>query len=275
MSTSLKYQSSGSDESQTILFMHGGGVAGWMWEPVVARLQDFHCLVPDMPEHGRSMDTRPFTMELAANQAAELVREQAHGGKAVVVGLSEGAQVTVQMLATAPELIDRTVVSSALLLPMRGLGWLYSPQLLAWMFRLSIPPFRKNEWWMRLNMKYSAAIPDAYYPQYRENFQIMNESQFVNLILANQQFRLPGNLSKVTVPTLAIAGKREYEVVKESARQLAAALPNAQAKLLDLGEGASMRTEHNWAMNAPDQFAQTVRNFINECELPGILRPLE
>ncbi|RPI26882.1 MAG: alpha/beta hydrolase [Chloroflexota bacterium] len=275
MSTSLKYQSSGSDVAKTILFLHGGGVAGWMWDPVVARMQDFHCLVPDMPEHGCSMDTRPFTMELAANQAAELVRERAHGGKAVIVGLSEGAQVTVQMLATAPELIERAVVSSALLLPMRGYGWLYSPRLLAWMFRLSVPPFRKNEWWMRLNMTYSAAIPEAYYPQYRTNFQVMNESQFVNLILANQQFRLPGNLGKVTIPTLAIAGKREYEVMKESARQLAASMSNAQAKLLDLGEGASMRTEHNWAMNAPDLFAQTIRNFITGSELPGVLHPLE
>jgi pimeloyl-ACP methyl ester carboxylesterase len=275
MSVSLKYQSSGSDEAKTILFLHGGGVAGWMWDPVVARMHDFHCLVPDMPEHGSSMDTRPFTMELAANQAAELVRERAHGGKAVVVGLSEGAQVTVQMLATAPEVIERAVVSSALLLPLPGYGWISSPRLLAWMFRLSIPPFRKNDWWMRLNMKYSAAIPEAYFPLYRANFQIINESQFVNLILANQHFRLPANLGKATVPTLVVAGKREYAVVKESARRLVAALPNAQAKLLDLGEGASMAMEHNWAMNAPDLFAKTIRNFISDSELPGVLRPLE
>ena len=275
MSPPLIYQSSGNDEAKTILFLHGGGVAGWMWDPVVARLQDFHCLVPDMPEHGLSMDTRPFTMELAANQAAELVRERARGGKAVVVGLSEGAQVAVQMLATAPEVIERAVVSSAVLLPLPGYGWLSSPRLLSWMFRMSIPPFRKNEWWMRLNMKYSAAIPDGYFPQYRANFQIITESQFVNLLIANQQFRMPGNLGKVTVPTLVVAGKHEYTVMKESVRQLAAALPNAQAKLIDLGEGSSMRLEHNWAMNAPDQFAQTVRNFIIGDDLPRVLRPLE
>ncbi len=274
MSTLLKYQSSGSEGAKTILFLHGGGVAGWMWDPVVARMQDFHCLVPDLPEHGSSMEIRPFTMELAANQAAELVREWAHCGKAVVVGLSEGAQVGVKMLATSPEVIDRALISSALLLPMTGSRWLSSPQLLAWAFRLSVPPFRKNAWWMKLNMKYSAAIPEQYFSQYWANFQIMNERQFVDLILANQHFRLPGNLGDVSVPTLAIAGKREYPVVKESARQLAAALPNAKARLVDLGEGASMAMEHNWAMNAPDLFAQTVRNFINDRELPGGLYPL-
>ena len=144
MTTSLSYQSTGAADGKTILFLHGGGTPGWMWNPVVARMQDFHCLVPDLPEHGRSADIRPFTMELAADLAADLVRKQAHGGKAVVVGLSEGAQTVVQMLSSAPEVFERAVVSSALLLPMRGYGWLYSRGMLAWMFRLSIPPFRNN-----------------------------------------------------------------------------------------------------------------------------------
>ncbi len=275
MTAALSFQAFGQENEKTILFLHGGGVGGWTWDPVVARMADFHCLVPDLPEHGRSMDVRPFTMQLAADLAAGLVRQEAHGGKAVVVGLSEGAQTVVQMLASAPEVIERAVVSSALLLPMGGLGWLYTPKVLAWMFRLSVPPFRNNAWWMRLNMKYSAAIPEEFFPQYKANFQLMNEGQFVNLILENQKFRLPTGLEKVTVPTLVIAGKREYAVVRESARQLAAALPDARAMLLDLGPGSSMRTEHNWAMNAPDLFAQTVRSFIQGTPQPAQLSNLD
>jgi pimeloyl-ACP methyl ester carboxylesterase len=274
MPTRLSYQSSGKEGAQTILFLHGGGVAGWMWDPVVARLPDFHCLVPDLPEHGRSMSVRPITIPLAADEAAALVREKGRGGRAVVVGLSEGAQILVQMLSSAPEVIERAMVSSALLLPMRGYGWMKSPRLLAWLFRLSVPPFRKNEWWMRLNMKSSAAIPDEFYPQVRDNFQIMTESQFVNLVLANQEFRMPADLGQVTVPTLAVAGVREYAVMKESVRQLAAALPNAQAKLVDLGAGSSMAKEHNWAMNAPDAFAQTLRAFILGGPYPAVVHDL-
>jgi len=51
-------------------------------------------------------------------------------------------------------------------------------------------------------------------------------------------------------------------------------LPNGQARLIDLGAGASMNKEHNWAMNAPDLFAQTVRSFIQGAELPSILIPI-
>ncbi len=271
----ISCQSVGPQDAQTILFLHGGGVAGWMWEPVIARLPDFHCLVPDLPEHGQSQAVRPFSMALAAEQASELVREQAHGGKAVVVGLSEGAQVAVEMLSTAPEGIERALVSSALLLPMPGAGWLASRWLLTWTYRLFIPPFRHSEWWMRLNMRQAAAIPDAFFPQYRATFQATTESQFVNLMLANQAYRLPGNLGKVTAPTLALAGKREYAVMKESARRLAAALPHGQARLVDLGRGASLAREHNWAMNAPDLFAQALRAFIAGSPLPPALLPLD
>jgi hypothetical protein len=101
----------------------------------------------------------------------------------------------------------------------------------------------------------------------------MDESQFINILLANQAFRLPQNL-KSTAPTLLVVGKREYPVMKESARLLAAALTNAQAMVVDLGKGASMAKEHNWAMNAPDVFAQVVRCFINGGELPDLLKPL-
>ena len=274
MPTKLTYNSFGTPGAQTILFLHGGGVAGWMWDPVVSRLPMFHCLVPDLPEHGRSMDVRPFSMPLAAAEAAELVREKARGEKAVVVGLSEGAQTAVQMLASAPEVFERALISSALLLPMPGAGWLNSPGLLAWAYRLSVPPFRKNEWWMRLNMRRAAAIPDEFYPQYRDNFQHIPESQFVNLILANQAFRMPENLGPVAVPTLVVVGKHEYPVMKQSARLLASKLPDAAAKMVDLGAGSSMAREHNWAMNAPDAFAQTLLAFIQGGSYPPVIQDL-
>jgi pimeloyl-ACP methyl ester carboxylesterase len=274
VSVSLYVRSSGPADARTILFLHGGGVAGWMWDPVVARLEEFHCLAPDLPEHGRSAAIRPFSMEMAAEKCLSVIREQAHPGRVVVVGLSEGAQVAVQMLAITPEVIERAIISSALLLPMPGTGWLSSPGLLAWLFRLSVPPFRNSEWWMRLNMKYNAAMPEEFFPQYKANFQAMTESQFVNLMVANQRFRMPSGLERATIPTLVIAGRREYSVVKTSAQKLAASLPAAQAMILDLGKGSSKAKEHNWAMTAPDLFAQTVRAWISGERLPSVLSTL-
>ena len=46
----LYIQETGSVTTPTIVFLHGGGGAGWMWQPQIDQLSDFHCLVPDLPE---------------------------------------------------------------------------------------------------------------------------------------------------------------------------------------------------------------------------------
>jgi len=266
--SSLSSEAFGPNNAPTIVFMHGGGVGWWMWLPVIKYLPDYHCLAPDQPEHGSNRQIAPFSMELSAEKVADLILQQAHGGKACVVGLSEGAQITVQLLATAPERVEKAVVSSAILLPVPGLGWVSSPALLAWAYRLTIPPFKNADWWIRLNMKYAAGVPDEFYSYFKKDFQEMTESEFVNLLIANQRFRLPVGLEKATTPTLVIAGQKEYPAMKQSMRDLVAALPHAKGALVNLGKESSMAKEHNWALTAPELFAKTIRAWIEEKPLP-------
>jgi pimeloyl-ACP methyl ester carboxylesterase len=267
----LAFKSYHDEEKITLLFLHGGGGAGWMWQPVVDRLSEFHCLVPDLPEHGGSLQVKPFSMALAAQQAAELIREQAHGGKAVVIGLSEGAQVAVQMLATCPEVMDKAMISSALLLPMPGAKMYSSPGLISALFKMSVPPFRNSDWWIKLNMKYAAGIPDEFYPQFKANFQEMPESQFVNLMVANQTFRMPEGIDNAKVPALIVCGSHEYKAMKDSARNLASKLSGSQVYQINLGQGSNLASEHNWAMTAPQAFSDTVRSWLSGQPLPQFL----
>ena len=273
--SSLSFQAFGPRDATTIVLLHGGGVGSWMWQPVIRLLQDYRCLAPDQPEHGGSSQIRPFSMQLAADKTAELIRDQTSGGRACIVGLSEGAQITVQLLATAPERVEKAIISSALLRPIPGLSWVGSQPLLALMYRLSIPPFKAANWWIRLNMKYAAGIPDEYYLSFKKDFQDMTESEFVNLTIANQRFRLPTGLEKATAPALVLAGRKEYAAMKQSVRDLVSILPSAKGGLVSLGEKATRTQEHNWAMTAPELFAETVRAWIQEKPLPAAIRPLE
>ncbi len=272
--SSLACETFGPKDAKTIVFLHGGGAGGWMWQPVVKFLPDYHCLVPDQPEHGRNRRIAPFSMELAAEKTADLILQQANGGQACVVGLSEGAQIAVQLLASAPERVDKAVISSALLRPIPGMGWLASRELLAWTYRISIPPFKNTDWWIRLNMKYAAGIPDEFYSYFKKDFQDMTESEWVNLLIANQQFRLPAGLEKAAASILVISGRREYSAMKESVRDLVKVLPHVRGGFINLGKNSSMAKEHNWALTAPGLFAQTVRAWIEEKPLPGEIEPL-
>ncbi len=266
--SSLACETFGPKNAKTIVFLHGGGSGGWMWQPVVKYLPDYYCLVPDQPEHGINRQIAPFSMELAAEKTADLILQQANGGKACVVGLSEGAQILVQLLAAAPERVEKAVISSALLRPIPGMGWLGSRAMLAWTYRMSIPPFKNVDWWIRLNMKYAAGVPDEFYSFFKKDFQDMTESEWVNLLTANQQFRLPAGIEKAAAPTLVIAGRREYGAMKESVRDLVKVLPHARGGFINLGKGSSMAREHNWALTVPELFAQTVRAWIEGKPLP-------
>lgn len=263
----------GSPGAAAILFLHGGGAGAWTWQPVAERLTEFYCLAPDLPEHGRSAAVSPFSIQTAAARMVDLIRKMVPGGQAHVVGLSEGAQVAVSMLANAPEVISSAVVSSALLRPLPG-AWMMTPAAIRWSYRLSVPPFRKSDWWIRLNMKYAAGVPEKYYPQFKRDFQAMTEAGFTNVLLENQRFRLPNGLEKAQLPVLVLVGRHEYAAMRQSATDLGATLPQAAVRLIDLGEKSSLATEHNWCLTAPERFADTVRAWVNRQPIPDFLRPL-
>jgi pimeloyl-ACP methyl ester carboxylesterase len=273
-SMALYIQETGSTTAPTIVFLHGGGGAGWMWQPQIDQLSDFHCLVPDLPEQGQSSAEKPFSISASAGLIAELIRTRAHGGRAFVVGLSEGAQITVALLSQLPELVERAIVSSALVRSMPG-AWLLTPGLIRLSYRWSVKPFKNNDWWVRVNMKYAAGVPAAYFSQFRQSFQSLTEDGFTNVMVENQRFRIPVGLERVQTPTLIVCGKHEYGVMHQSARDLAQALSNGQACEVLHEQKMSVAAEHNWNMTAPDLFTQMVRAWIAGQSLPAQLQPIQ
>jgi pimeloyl-ACP methyl ester carboxylesterase len=269
---SLYCAEEGPQDKPTIVFLHGGGGAGWMWKPQVEALKgDYHLLIPDLPEQGRSTDGGPFTMPGAAEQVLALVMNRKGSGAVHLVGLSEGAQVVVELLAMEPSVATTAIVSSALVRPMPGASLMSSPSILKWSYRATIAPFRTNNWWIGLNMHSAAGVPDAYFEDFRESFSTLTENGFVNLMVANQAFRLPEGLGKVTARVLAVCGADEYKVMKLSTRDVADAIPAAIAREARPTDKLSVAEQHNWNMTAPDVFSSMVRAWIEETPLPAEL----
>jgi len=258
----------GSEANPAVVFLHGGGVGGWMWKPQVERLgRYFRCLVPDMPGQGCSKAAGPFSHARAAEMTAELIRRETKQGKAHVVGLSEGAQATVELLSQAPEVVDQAVISSALLRPIQG-QWMYTRGVLAWSYRLAMAPLRKSDGWIRLNMKYSAGLPETYFAEFKRSFADTTEAEFVEMLYAGLHYRMPQGLERAQARALVVCGAKEYRAMKESAHELAQTLPNAVEARLSLGPKARLADEHNWALTAPDLFSRTLLAWFKAEPLP-------
>jgi pimeloyl-ACP methyl ester carboxylesterase len=89
----LHVYESGAVGAPVLLFLHGSPLSGRMWLPQLEVLAEFHCLAPDLPEHGLSQAVRPFSMDDCVRRLGSLVREAAPGGRTYVVGLSFGGVV--------------------------------------------------------------------------------------------------------------------------------------------------------------------------------------
>ncbi len=258
---SLYVQEFGPTAAPTIVLLHGGGVGGWMWKPQIEQLKnDYHLLVPDLPEHGHSRDVKPCTLQNAAAQVAELIRARAHGGRAHVVGLSLGAQTTIELLSQAPELVDHAVATGALMRPLPGIGLTNLMAKMYW-------PFRNATWLVKWNMK-GLGVPQEYFEDFRKDTTSLTIDGFVRITLANGNNHVPANLRQANVPTLILVGEKELKIMHQSVRDLLAVMPSAQGYVVS---GAI----HNWSMQLPDLFTQTVRAWITGQELPGALVALK
>lgn len=273
---SMTVHESGSPEAPLVIFLHGGGAAGWMWQPVADLLGDsYRCWMPDLPGQGQSREAGRFSIRGAAQMVIDLLRAQAPGGRAHLVGLSEGAQVLVEMLSLDPTVLRSALVSSALLRPLPGMGWLASEGLLKAAYVSSVAPFKNWDAYIRLNMKFAAGIPDQWFELFKAEFQSLTAQSFADMMLENQRYRLPANLDKAHLPVLVLAGSREYAAMRQSARDLAAALPNAKAYQFDLRHPASLAEQHNWPLNDPELFAGVLRAWLGQGSLPEQLSALD
>jgi pimeloyl-ACP methyl ester carboxylesterase len=151
------YDIAGPESARAIVFVHGTRLTRSAWTPQVEALRDTYRVVAlDLPGHGALAD-RPFTMAAATDELARAIGSAA-GGRAIVVGLSLGGYVAMDLAATRPHLIRGLVLSGATQEPV---GLRSTPYLaLAWVMDRFDGPLLDglNAWFFRT--RYPAAIAD-------------------------------------------------------------------------------------------------------------------
>jgi pimeloyl-ACP methyl ester carboxylesterase len=259
---SLYFEEMGNKNAPTIVFIHGGGVSGWMWQKQWEAFGDYHVLIPDLPDHGKSMGEGKIDIADSADRVAALIKERANGGRAHVVGHSLGAKVIVQTLATHPEVIDRAVVASALFRPVPLMNLM-----------LNMPAYRLTVWMLKSRRVLDMQARQFNFPNdfYRENFKREISAETPEILSRiydqlNKYIALPEGLGGAHAPTLVLAGEKELKAMRLSVGNIARALPDAQGFLV---KGAL----HNYPWAQYEVFNATVRAWLEGKEIahPGIL----
>ena len=222
-------------EAPLLVFIHGGGVGGWMWEEQIKFFHEYHCLVPTLPEHGGQKGDILFSIRESAKQVNNLIVEKANGQKINVVGFSLGAQIVVEMLSLQPTLIEKAMINSALtrpiLLPKRLIGSLVKLTYPLIMYK----PFAKMQ-------AKTLLIPPHLFHRYYEESRAVTIDGLVRILQENMAFTIPDAFSQVKSKMLVTVGEKERHVMKKSAHELALCNVNCHKMVWkDIGHGISLK----------------------------------
>lgn len=245
----------GEPGAPAIVFLHGAGLSGRMWQPQMEHLTDYYCLAPDLPEQGKSRDVGPFHLEDAARRVIELIDERVPNKRAHLVGLSLGAAVALAIMRLAPTYVDHAVVTGTA--PLKAYG----------KFAIALIPLMKL---FNIEKQVEASykqfgIPETYRAPFREDLLLATTPAFTRRsieALIDLNYLLP---CASETPTLVAVGAKENSVAKRGARTFASCLKHSQMIIVP-GVG------HVWNLQTPDLFTATVRNWIEDRPLPDTLR---
>ena len=263
---------SGDPGGQPVVLIHGGAGGVWTWNETVKYLQNYHCIMPELPEHGSSQANGKFSIVETAKEIIAGIKREIPGGAAHIVGLSVGGQISLEILVQAPEVVKTAIISGALVVPVPGyrLG-IYSATMMKLIYKIGIHPWKNNDVWIRMNMKASAGMPDSSFAQFKHNFQSLTLSGWTNAMSEYYRYRIPTGLERAKVPVLLVAGAHEKVEAIPTNRTLARILPNNRSVILGKYQNWSAASEHNWSVTHPQLCAQTIDAWIHRTSLPEAL----
>lgn len=243
----MRVQTFGPTGGRPLLLLHGGGVAGWMWEPMRGRFDDGRrVIVPDLPGHGGSADRSYVShAETIAELARILEREEQ---PAMVAGFSLGAQLTVLLAAQHPELVHSIAVISAQAVPIRAprpvLALLGATAGLA-----------KREWFARLQAR-ELFIPGELLGDYLRTSSAITRETLLRSVGENLRFRPPNGWRSFPGRALILVGAREKPLMRRSAAVLHDALEGSVFEVVD-GCG------HGIPLQRPEWLARRMESWID------------
>ncbi|MFC6591991.1 alpha/beta fold hydrolase [Deinococcus lacus] len=248
---------SGEHNSAAVVFLHGAGLNARQWDAQLEYFASyFHCIAPDLPEHGGSTAFGPLTLAYSTHKLGELLSQIALDKPLHLVGHSFGASVGLHWLKREPKRFSSALVSG-------GAAGLSPSMASAARMSFGLTRLISQDKLVQASFR-TFRIPCALQAKFeRDMCRSVSPNFMNNLVTEMQRIELPDTSN----PVLVLAGERETLSAKQAARQLAAKLPNAQAWTVP-------KVGHVWNLEQPDLFSKVLHDWLNCQEVYPPLRPL-
>jgi pimeloyl-ACP methyl ester carboxylesterase len=246
----MKHLEFNTDAGDTIVFLHGGNVAGWMWGEQIPAFVDHHLLVPDLPGFGASNDEPWVSMADAADRVADLIQTRASGGTAHVVGLSLGAGVGLHLALRHPRLVRSLLISSASVTPPSRATKLTG--------RLMLAAWNRRWFWQFLARGYG--LPADSVELFVETGLGIRRETALAVFDETVRGLDPSFLQNLDAKVLAVAGGSDSRAISVDSLAVLASIDGVRT-------ATAPGMHHQWNIENVDLFNATVRAWIDRSAL--------
>jgi pimeloyl-ACP methyl ester carboxylesterase len=234
--------------AESVILLHGGNVAGWMWDAQLHALHDYHVIVPDLPGFGGSNRLPWESIGDTADQVAALIRSRAHGGEAHVVGLSLGAVLATALIAKHPEVARSAMLTGAVLQGVHGFThWSGMAQLRFW---------KSRAYWKFLARAFR--IPADSIDVFVETGLGIDAGSARRMMAEVYGGAVAAHLPELVrcdLPILALAGEREHRSARESFAELTSRASCVTTRIVP-------KMHHAWNAENPELFNRIMREWL-------------
>ena len=245
----MKWKEYGSENKETILLLHGGGLSWWNYQAEAEILQsDYHVVLPVLDGHADS--SRPFTS--IEDNAAELIAsiDDALGGHVLLIGgLSLGAQITLEILAQRRDICRYALIESACVLPSKLTNALIGPAI------RSSYGLMKNRRFAEMQFK-SLHINSSFFEAYYRDTCKIAKADMIAFLKANTAYSLKASIADTAARVHVLAGGKENRQILSSVDLIKSRVPSCAVQILpNLYHG-------EFSINRPEEYAAYLKNLI-------------
>ncbi|TSB44819.1 alpha/beta fold hydrolase [Alkalicoccobacillus porphyridii] len=214
----MSYSYFGNPNNPLILFIHGAGVEGWMWDQQVDHFKHTHyCIVPTY-----QMDEQRGIQYWATTFLKDLQPHMKDNRQFILVGFSMGAQIAVQMCAERLDMFSHVMVNSGLIDPKPVLRKIIQPLLPLF----NILP--KSRWFSLKQAKELYITEPFYFERYFAGARNVRTADLRAIMNENLTFDLPEEISQYSGEMLITIGDKEEKLLTRSVDKLSHAVPKAK-----------------------------------------------
>ena len=224
----------GTQNSQTIIFLHGGGLSWWNYrEEALSLSKHYHIVIPLLDGHaGCDADFKSISEN--ADRIISFIYRNCNGNVLLIAGLSLGAQILTDILSKHEKITS----------------FLLEPSVSSSFFLI------KKKWFAKMQFRY-LHLKNELFDDYYKDTCLISKENMIRFLKSSTEYKLSENIKNCRCQKIRIiAGSKEALKILKSARLLNKILPNSTLEIKDgLYHG-------EYSINKPELYSEELLDML-------------